>query len=538
MRAGRTIHLSSLSALALAACFIAVAFVTPLPAQAEALRRHQVDAQELRNEQVLRPQVAAQIERGEAALAANNFAAAADLFQKAVAGSPHSALPRRRLCIAQLAQGRRAEAIQSCQAAAANLGSAIDFRALVGALMSAPPTPAELAAALGYAQRAIQLMDREPYGYAAQCDIMRRLGDTEMLTQCLDDLQRVAPHIAETTRAQALVAGLRTPVRTALIWGGLALVTLLTALHALRARLRRPSLALILALATGLSFAPRASRAAESSESPEQSAGGLSKYPVDPKDPSSSIPTPAQRDANPLEYGYFLMDVADQAAKATNRGDHQAAARYWMALYKAVPDRSVSLTKACASYEAAGDIENAIKTCKLALKFDGVLVNDFARFVSVSLKKPGALSAQELTDIDAVIKHLEETGAEHAVVDELNCNVAMKQNDLPRLEACSSSLAARVPDHPQTIYYQWAAAILKGDSTAARRLVERAKFVHSNPQRIEEMQRKTAETSSIWWRLRSPRVLLGAGILLLAAAALILVIRSLRARSVPHASQV
>src|SRR5687768_3778511 len=46
---------------------------------------------------------------------------------------------------------------------------------------------------------------------------------------------------------------------------------------------------------------------------------GLSKWPIDHSDPERSVPTQAQREKNPLEFGYHLMDLieaAEQKAKA------------------------------------------------------------------------------------------------------------------------------------------------------------------------------------------------------------------------------
>jgi len=488
----------------------------------------------MRNEQVLRPHVAVLIEHGEAELAAGRITEAAADFQKAVEGSPHSALPRRRLCIALVALGRRTEAIQACQGAAANLGSGMDLRALVGAIVSAPPTPAELGTALAYAQRAITVMDRQPWGYAAQCDIMRRLGDIELLTKCLEDLRRVAPNHYETKRIEAIVASLRPSVSVIAAWVALALLTLWTALHALRARWRARGALVATLMALAILGAPSAAQAATDDAPPV--AGSLSRYKIDDAHPSASVPSAAERDANPLEYGYFLMDLADHADKATQRGDHQTAAELWMALYKAVPDRSVSLIKACESYEAAGDWPKSVAACKLALEKGGLQVKDFARFVTVSLQKPTALDAKEIADIDRVVAHLSKTDANAMVAHELNCNVGMKLSDVERLETCSAALAARVPGNPQTLYYQWGLALLKGDTGGARKFLAQAQVAGATPQRISEMTRLTAERGSVWRRFGRRGVLL-TGVSLLAGALIIAIVRAIRARSTPHVVQ-
>src|SRR4051812_45708366 len=66
---------------------------------------------------------------------------------------------------------------------------------------------------------------------------------------------------------------------------------------------------------------------------------------IDEEHPERSVPTPEQALKNPLEMGYLVMDLVARAEAASQRGDHAAAVRYYAAIAKAVPERSVSYTK-------------------------------------------------------------------------------------------------------------------------------------------------------------------------------------------------
>src|SRR5258706_8177355 len=132
----------------------------------------------------------------------------------------------------------------------------MDLRAMVGAIVSAPPTPTELANAFGLAKRARDVMPLEPFGYAAQCDIARRLGDPDMLSQCLEELRRVAPDHYETRRVEAIAAATRHPWRFAFGWAAVGAVFIGTLVHAVWRSLPRirPSSSAISPLACSLVF--------------------------------------------------------------------------------------------------------------------------------------------------------------------------------------------------------------------------------------------------------------------------------------------
>ena len=109
-----------------------------------------------------------------------------------------------------------------------------------------------------------------------------------------------------------------------------------------------------------------------------------------PRASGEGIPSEAERNADPLEFGYWIQDVAAKAARASKNGDHLTAARLYGALGKAVPDRAVNFVKMCEEYEALGDLAKAADACGDALLRDGARVSDYSRFVHLMLTKPGS----------------------------------------------------------------------------------------------------------------------------------------------------
>jgi predicted Zn-dependent protease len=185
------------------------------------------------------------------------------------------------------------------------------------------------------------------------------------------------------------------------------------------------------------------------------------------------------------------MDLAYKANEATKKGDHQAAIKYYKALIKAVPDRSVSYTRLCESYEAAGDWKSAVETCATALTRDGVTVNEYAHYFTVALAKKGALSGQEVDVLSNVLDHLRGDPAGRQVVDDLTCQLGVRLEDVKRLEQCTTALAAKAPADPRTISYQWALALKRGNFDEAADLIERARATDMKPEGIDNMVRGT-----------------------------------------------
>ena len=395
----------------------------------------------------------------------------------------------------------------------------MDFRAYVAALTSGgrPLSPEQMSQAVVFARRARELMPDQPWGYAAQCDIARSLGDTEMLNECVKQLVRVAPEHRETRRALAMTLNV-SGYRILLGWCALGLACIVTLVHAVgRARRRTRAranamvlgcwLAGLLTILPGIAHAkdvlpdPPAAKTAE--EGPPElgkppKPGSFSQWEIDDSDPMKSIPPADKLHKDPLQFGYLLMDLSDRADKATQRGDHAAAVKFWQALAKVTPDRSHAFAKMCASYEALGRLEDAAYSCGAALERAGATLKDYIRFVGLMLSKKGDLIAGELATLDKVLDHLKTDDAGKGIVDELACRVGARTWSVARLEPCTAALAAHAPNHPNTVYFQWALAAARGNTTDARALIERARAVSVKPEDIRQMEMATEKIEARW----------------------------------------
>jgi hypothetical protein len=202
---------------------------------------------------------------------------------------------------------------------------------------------------------------------------------------------------------------------------------------------------------------------------------GLSKWHVDKRDPDRSIPTAQQRDANPLEYGYFLMDVSDLAEGAIKRGNHLEAIKYYKTLTKAVPERAVSYRKVCISYQALGDWQSALTYCAIALTRAGTLVEDFERYARITLDMKPTFTPQDGEQLDAVAEHLRAQFPKATLADEMVCETGLKLQDNKRMKQCTDRLAASAPKNARTLTYQWAYALQRGDAREARQIIDKAR---------------------------------------------------------------
>ena len=173
------------------------------------------------------------------------------------------------------------------------------------------------------------------------------------------------------------------------------------------------------------------------------------QFHINHADPQSSVPTDAEKNAKPLEFGYYLQDLIAFAMAADKSGDHLAAARYYRAFAKAVPDESIAFQKLCESLQKAGRLDEAKAACREALGRPGIDVNDYVRYTSLVLARKGALTKDELDDVNEIVDHLRREPATRAAGIHLQCELAMHNADVPLLQQCSGELAALAPNESQ-----------------------------------------------------------------------------------------
>jgi hypothetical protein len=437
-------------------------------------------------------------------------------------------------CESLTATGPRPVAIEACRRASPGASSPVAARALVRALMSGPeqPTVEELAQAFLLAQEVRSRFPDQPWGYAALCDIAERIGDQAMWQNYARELERVAPTHPEAKRALKFT-GERRP--SWLLWAGwlsIAVASLGTLVHFLWRIVRRVprrgriAVAAALVLVGAVCAAPERAFAEPSVDHPER----VSNWPIDDRDPEGSIPTAAQRNRNPIEFGYWLQDLAFKASSAAKRGDHPLAIKYYRAMAKAVPDMAVSFSRLCDEYEATGDIEHAIASCNAALQLTGVKLKDFIHFLQLMVIKPGKLSTEDETLVWSVLDHLKSEPNARSVYNELECEIAVKVDHFDKLKECTTALAATASFAPSTILYEWTLAMKQKDYKGARSIIEHGQRVGVNPESIARMQKETdAEVA----HGRNKIVLSILGLLLSLGAAVTGVVLLVRRRSPP-----
>jgi tetratricopeptide (TPR) repeat protein len=464
------------------------------------------------------------LKKGQARAAAGAFAEADALFRHGENEYPDGSLLFRADCEALTALGRRREAVEACASALERMHSNPNVLALVRALVGGPtpPTTTELFEALSVtaAER-----DRAPEGVtpaAAACIIAESLGDGVMLQHCSEELEHRDPNDPEARHALDVLAARCPPWRFWTGWGLLATAAFLTLGHALWRRARRLRRRAIPAAAALLSaMLCMLARTAHADDPPAAATfhAWLSKWPVDEAHPESSVPSDADKNADPLQFGYWLQDLALKAEQASDRGDHAAAVRFYGALAQAVPDRAVAFLRMCQQYEALGDRDRAIESCGQALLRDGLTVDDYTHFVHLVLSRPGPLGDKERLALVAVLDHMRGDPAARGAVDGLECEVGVKTSNVAQLEECTAALAARSPGDPKTLSYLWALAMDRGKLDEAAQIVEQARAAGVPAESLDRMRRTIATRAS---RRRTTRILaLGSILLLLGAIALL-----------------
>lgn len=227
------------------------------------------------------------------------------------------------------------------------------------------------------------------------------------------------------------------------------------------------------------------------------------KWPIDHDNPERSVPTAAQRDKNPLEYGYHLMDLIEQAEYAIKKGDKQTATKYYRAVAKAAPEMSVAFTKLCDLYEAIGDREQAAGACAAALSRRGASLADYQRFVRLTLAKEGPLTPQETKDVRDVIQHLsaDPNAATKRAATQTQCQLGTRTDDRKLLEECVATLRKSGSNSSEMLMYEWALAMVKKDFREAEGLLEKAKTGGAiGPEGINRMMQATAAAQPAWRR--------------------------------------
>jgi hypothetical protein len=445
----------------------------------------------------------------------------------ATSGAAHgapAALTSRGACQAALALEQSGQPVSvssrgPCHGAFIIDGAPEDMRNEVASLMapSARPTLDDLAIATLISEAAIRKASNQPWGYLARCDIARRLGSADVLEGCLADLRRLAPEHAATKRALAFATE-PAPLAVRILRILLLLALGGTLVHALLRRgrsIRRSAppaparpVVLLLALCSLWSGLGDGVARADATSSRDQ----LSELKIDDADPEASVPSVETQNSKPLEFGYYLQDLAAKAEKAGKAGNHVGEARYYRALTAAAPTASFGPRKLCDALEAGGDLSNAIVACRTAITRQGSTVGDYLHFVRVVLATKGPLPLGEREELGVVLTHLAGEAQLGALPTMFRCEVALRFQDLPALAACTDTLSRTAPNDPKTVSFQWALALQRHDRGAAVQLLDRARELGVGQDGVAKMEQATRQMT-LHLVGRGALIVLGAGLM-------------------------
>ena len=460
------------------------------------------------------------------AASAGRLSEAEELLARARRTNPSEVDLLRSSCEVGVALEQRGQAKESsrnfCHGAYTRGDSPEDGRNEVASMLAPRQHPSldDLVLAVLIADATVKKANDQPWGYLARCDIARRLGNADVMEACLADLKRIAPRLNEFTKAALATANGPTAPRWPILLPLLVVMAVVgTVVHGALRRYRgrqRPrsevAVAALVVVMCALSGAARAQAPSSPAPIPPGAAAPagqvealpgenkhlgnlkkdhLSKFPINDADPEAGVPSAEELGNGPLQYGYYIQDLADRAERAIKAGNHAAAARYFAALSKISPTSSYGPRKVCEELEAAGDIPSAVMACRTAITREGSTVNDYVRFVHLALSQKQELGLPERKELDAVVAHVAGQPGLGLIPAMLRCEVGMKFEDTKALQACTAELQKLAPADPRTISYQWALAVKQKDKAVALQLIKRARDAGMNGDGVARMERAT-----------------------------------------------
>jgi tetratricopeptide (TPR) repeat protein len=443
-------------------------------------------------------EAAALVARADAALRAGRQGEAWNFYTRAWSLDLASPAPARGICRMALALRQQAKAEEACKRALLLGRTPEDMRNRVASWLVGPalPTMADLINASFMADGSVRVAAQEPWGYLARADLAWWVGDRELLDTAIADLRRVAPDHEDARRVSArATAPEPVPVGIWIARAAVMALFLATAGHAF-ARSRWPRRG---SAANGATSTRGAAVVAAVLLAPVVLASmleGVANAQLEPPPPPPVVDDAhpetsfqaVETGGNPLAVGELLMELADRGQKATARGDYGAAARYWTALTKAVPDRTYGWARLCDALDARGDREQAIVACRTAVTRQGTTVGDYTHFVRLLLAHDAPLTASERRQVSVSIAQVSKEPQAALEAERLRCDLAEHERDVPALRDCSAKLVAAAPDDLRTIGAQWALALHTGDRVAAERFVTRVRAGGRNGKIVNAME--------------------------------------------------
>jgi hypothetical protein len=224
----------------------------------------------------------------------------------------------------------------------------------------------------------------------------------------------------------------------------------------------------------------------------------LSGVDIADANPEASIPSVDDQLKDPLRFGYLLQDMLANAQAATKRGDAETAARYYLALAKAVPT-AYGPGHLCETLVTLNDREGALSACREATMREGVTLADYARLAALLMASPDPLSKDVRAELDAIVAHVSSQKEAGVEGERLRCNVATRLHDVGMLEACTAALANAAAGDPVTISFQWTLAMEKHDFGAAKQIAAHARQAGVAEKAVTTMEEATSALRRRWF---------------------------------------
>lgn len=482
--------------------FLLTLLITQFPGSAWAQRRHQLtpeDHEERATLQAAAPELFQQLEHADRNFARGDYAAAEREYASIIEASPEPiGYPRRRRCQALTELGQREAAITACRDLLNTVvPSAADWEATVAALMlgEGKPSDNDLADARRFVARAEGADPESVWAAASRCAVARRLHDRAALSECAEQLARLAPDDALTRQFTAA----QPAWHAALPWlkrgllAALALAVTLTLLHrALGRRVAAPALALAFVLVSNPS-------SAQDFGIVEESANDSCVGPPTAEDQTAADETDAFRDEMKLVQG--ILDKVKAAEQHIETGDWKSAVAGYNEVVTTIPYFVKGWRRLCEGYSSLGMPVEGAHACRQVLASKEAGAWDRAMLVHHLLTGPDAGKPATLSESkNLAAEAIAQAPAERWGYD-AQCEVALKTEDTAALHRCTQKLDELAPDDRKTLSLLWSLALKEQRLNDAELLIERAQRSGMDEPTLTRMRQTLQARSSVGRRL-------------------------------------
>ncbi len=212
--------------------------------------------------------------------------------------------------------------------------------------------------------------------------------------------------------------------------------------------------------------------------------------PDDEPYPEIQVPSQAELERDPMGASELLLQLSEQAEVADKTQNARMALSVYKALAQVVPDQALAFSRLCGWYQKLGERANALATCRRATGLNGVKLEDYLRYVALLLNTPDGqtLTPGEVAELDTVFAHLDTQQVATPEPEVLFCQLAVKLENAPRLKDCLQKLERKAPKSPLAFPYQFSLALLEGNTSRAREVIQAASDAGLSEGSIDAME--------------------------------------------------